>query len=824
MPKNKTDLSHFLGLTGFYRRLIRDFSRISHPLTACTRKEHKLPTDSNGDVLWSVEERRAFHTLKKCLSEDPVVRHPDWQLPFVLTTDACKHGLGAVLTQEVPDAKGQKFHRVISYASRTTTPVEQNRYTIFELEMAAVAWATNLFRMYLAPPFGRKFTIRTDNSSVVSALRKTDHANTRVLKWLIDLSAFDFEAIHKAGKDNPADALSRCPLLSTCPYGSTSSDDAALDIPPVFVCGAFAEDENTAFFDPEETQAWDFKTFCKLQQEDKTCQKIVEKLREEPSCNTHRDFKIELKDGHEVLVYRGPRDKDKPHARLVVPEKLKAFLLHHFHGAPLSNHNGRDTVLRHLSQRYYWRNMFSDVHRWISACCACQCRKTPRPAHAGKRLSMCSPYPFHTVAADLVGRLTKTKNGYEYILVIVDTFSRWPIFVPLRSKSADEVALALYKHLLCVHGTPERLLTDRGSEFVNAGLAAMCKTWGIQKIASSPRHKQGNGHAERVIRWLNSSMTFLHTSHGCDWDEYLDAVAFAYRVSTCTSIGYSPYEILYARKPRMPDHSFFDLAPDNMPDFATERDYHLWASERLHTMFQSVRRTQSALARANRDRSRQEDITYYPGQPVLVWRPDQNAFNYSTGEYARQTAPGKWKYRWTGPHRIIRQTQTNNYDVEDFATRQVIHSVNVSCLWPFSPWSSVHPSTSPSIDRASAVPWACSSGTAKKDDFVAVALTEGFGIGRLLQDDDGTDLYFQWYSNFSSSWASTSAFKPGWLNADGSAYYGTRRANDLPYTSRSSGTVVAGEHALLHGFSLTKSNHLPANVYRAIRTARSEWD
>ena len=379
MPKNKTDLSHFLGLTGFYRRLIRDFARISHPLTACTRKEHKLPTDSKGDVLWSVEERRAFHTLQKCLSTDPVVSHPDWQLPFVLTTDACKHGLGAVLTQEVPDAKGQKIHRVISYASRTTTPVEQNKFKTFELEMAAVAWAVNLFRMYLAPPFGRKFTIRTDNSSVVSALRKTDHVNTRVLKWLIDLSAFDFEAVHKAGKANPADGLSRCPLLSTCPYGSPNSDDSALDIPPVFVCGAFAADENTAFFDPEETQAWDFKTFCKLQQEDKTCQKIVEKLKGEPSGNTHRDFRIEDKDGYAVLVYSGPRDKDKSHGRLVVPDKLKAFLLHHFHGAPLSNHNGRNVVLRHLSQRYYWRNMFSDVDRWIAACCACQCRKTPRP-------------------------------------------------------------------------------------------------------------------------------------------------------------------------------------------------------------------------------------------------------------------------------------------------------------------------------------------------------------------------------------------------------------------------------------------------------------
>ena len=116
-------------------------------------------------------------------------------------------------------------------------------------------------------------------------MRKTDHVNTRVLKWLIDLSAFDFEAVHKAGKANPADGLSRCPLLSTCPYGSPNSDDSALDIPPVFVCGAFAADESTAFFDPEETQAWDFKTFCKSQQEDKTCQKIVEKLKGEPSGN-----------------------------------------------------------------------------------------------------------------------------------------------------------------------------------------------------------------------------------------------------------------------------------------------------------------------------------------------------------------------------------------------------------------------------------------------------------------------------------------------------------------------------------------------------------
>ena len=136
-------------------------------------------------------------------------------------------------------------------------------------------------------------------------------------------------------------------------------------------------------------------------------------------------------------------------------------------------------------------------------------RKSPRPLRAGLMDTMSSSHPWHTVAIDFVGPCPPTPEGHCYILTMIDTFTRWPIAIPVKDRRAATVQQALHEHLFSRYGFPTRLLSDRGKEFIDAGLVSLCSWLGIQKIATTGYQPQANGHIERFHRYLNSAMSSL---------------------------------------------------------------------------------------------------------------------------------------------------------------------------------------------------------------------------------------------------------------------------------------------------------------------------
>jgi len=222
------------------------------------------------------------------------------------------------------------------------------------------------------------------------------------------------------------------------------------------------------------------------------------------------------------------------------------------------------------------------------------------------------------VAIDLVGPCNETLEGNKYILTMLDLFSRWTVAVPIPSKHPAVIAHAIYKNLITKLCIPERIYSDKGSEFVNKGLKAMCRRWSINQIHTSGWQPQANP-VERVHRWLNSSMTTLQERFGSEWDTYVDAVIFSYNVSTNDSTGFSPYKLLYGRDPRLPDDIMLGMALDG---YATETEYHIETSRRMASAYQHVLKTQ--LEAALRNQLAREDFhnnvtgyMYTPG--TLVW-------------------------------------------------------------------------------------------------------------------------------------------------------------------------------------------------------------
>ncbi|XP_035842090.1 uncharacterized protein LOC118488821 [Helianthus annuus] len=191
-PTSVKSVRSFLGHAGFYRRFIKDFSKITRPMTRLLEKDVPFVFDE--------ECIKAFDFLKEKLVSATILVSPDWSLPFELMCDASDYAVGAVLGQRV-----DKHFHPIYYASKTLNDAQEN-YTTTEKELLAVVVAFDKFRSYLVLS---KTTVFTDHSALRFLFQKKD-AKPRLIRWILLLSEFDIEIKDKKGAENvAADHLSR---------------------------------------------------------------------------------------------------------------------------------------------------------------------------------------------------------------------------------------------------------------------------------------------------------------------------------------------------------------------------------------------------------------------------------------------------------------------------------------------------------------------------------------------------------------------------------------------------------------------------------------
>ncbi|KAJ0715116.1 putative nucleotidyltransferase, Ribonuclease H [Helianthus annuus] len=187
-PKTPTEIRQSLGLAGYYRRFIEDFSKIAQPLTSLTQKDKKFD--------WGIKQEEAFQLLKDKLCNAPILSLPEGTNDFVVYCDASRQGLGCVLMQR---------QKVIAYASRQLKVHEKN-YTTHDLELGAVVFALKIWRHYL---YGTKCTIFTDHKSLQHIFDQKE-LNMRQRRWVELLNDYDCEIKYHPGKANVvADALGR---------------------------------------------------------------------------------------------------------------------------------------------------------------------------------------------------------------------------------------------------------------------------------------------------------------------------------------------------------------------------------------------------------------------------------------------------------------------------------------------------------------------------------------------------------------------------------------------------------------------------------------
>lgn len=192
-PNTVKKIRRFVGLVSYYRKFIKNFSQISASLTDLTKKNQRFK--------WTTAAQTAFDKLKTCLSQAPILIHPDFNKPFILSTDASDHALGGMLGQA--DETG--IMRPIAFFSKKLSPT-QCKYTIMEKELLAIVQAVATFKHYL---YGRHFTIKCDNSALVQ-LSKLESPGNRIARCFAFLSDYNYTFdLVKSEENFIADIFSR---------------------------------------------------------------------------------------------------------------------------------------------------------------------------------------------------------------------------------------------------------------------------------------------------------------------------------------------------------------------------------------------------------------------------------------------------------------------------------------------------------------------------------------------------------------------------------------------------------------------------------------
>ena len=379
---------------------------------------------------------------------------------------------------------------------------------------------------------------------------------------------------------------------------------------------------------------------------------------------THPFFAIKNK-----LLYRVVMVAGEQLEQLLVPRPFFPSVLQLAHSHLLGAHLGVEKTLERVVARFYWPGVKKAVENYCRQCADCQ-MVAPRPQVRAPLIPLpIISTPFSRIAMDLVGPLPKSSSGFQYILVVLDYATRYPEAIPLRTMASKGIAKELVLMFTRI-GIPEEILTDQGTPFMSKIMQDMCKLLRIKQLRTSVYHPQTDGLVERFNQTLKRMIKKVMELDGRNWDQLLPFLMFSIREVPQASTGFSPFELLYGRRPR----GLLDLAKEaweQQPSpHRTMIEHVEGLRDRMATLWPLVREhmaeAQTAQARVyNRGTQPRE---FQVGDKVLVLVP---------------TVECKFLARWQGPYEVIERLGEVNYKVRRTGRRQEtkIYHINLLKKW-----------------------------------------------------------------------------------------------------------------------------------------------
>ncbi|GKC91876.1 reverse transcriptase domain-containing protein [Tanacetum coccineum] len=447
--------------------------------------------EKNTPFIFSEECIQAFQTLKKKLTEAPILIAPNWDQPFELMCDASDYAIGAVLGQRV-----EKHFRPIHYASKTMNEAETN-YTTTEKEMLAVVYAFEKFRSYLIM---NKSIVYTDHSALKYLFNKKD-AKARLLRWVLLLQEFDFKVIDTKGAENyAADHLSRLEN----PYENVFDPKEINETFPLETLNSvtFHDNQSTPWFaDITNYHARNF---------------LIKGMSTQQKRKFFKDIKLYFWD--DPYLFRICADQII--RRCVFGQEALEILKACHEGPTGGHHSANITARKVFDAGFFWPTIYQDAHSMIKSCDACQrqgkiSHRDEMPQNA---IQVCEI--FDVWGIDFMG-LFPSSRGNKYILVAVDYLSKWVEAKVLPTNDA-RVAVKFLKSLFSRFGAPRAIIRDRGTHFCNDKFDKVMSKYRVTDRLSTAYHPQTSGQVEVTNRGIKRILERTVGENRASWSDKLD--------------------------------------------------------------------------------------------------------------------------------------------------------------------------------------------------------------------------------------------------------------------------------------------------------------
>ena len=210
-------------------------------------------------------------------------------------------------------------------------------------------------------------------------------------------------------------------------------------------------------------------------------------------------------------------------------------------------HIGITKMTTLILRNYSWENIRDDIKEYVNDCIPCAQRKVC-VKKSRQMLNISATKPFEKVMIDITGPLKPCKNGYRYLLGIVDVYSRFIMLIPIRSTESKSIIKILETRWFTMFGCPDILVSDAASNLNSSLIEDLLGEYGILKVCTSPYHPQSNGIIERYFRTIKDMIYATVNGYGVDWVDALPFVEVGLREAQHSAIKISPYEAVFGRQ------------------------------------------------------------------------------------------------------------------------------------------------------------------------------------------------------------------------------------------------------------------------------------
>jgi transposase InsO family protein len=614
VPKCVRDVRSFLGLASYYRRFVQNFAKIASPLHAITRKNQRfewtqeaekafnllklamtsppilsMPTDDGKFVLDTDASDRAIGAVLSQKQEgvEKVIAYASRSLDrreqnYCVTR---KELLAVVyfLRYFKQYLLGRSFvvrtdHAALTWLKRTPDPIGQQARWLEQMEEYT-------FSIEHRPG------IRHGNADALSrrpcpkkdCVCQGDHRGDTCEQALFggpadrDQSSgnegFEVSDVHARKAEKQVDTSVRSA------EGDAEVTPSADSNPPVVdqiesteaehaANGGVLEDSTLEVVSQESEVrvSWTWEDLGTAQHTDTEIGPIIRWLAEKPEPPPWNEVTLEssgtktlwrlwsrlaIRDGILKRRFEGI-DGETERWQIVLPAVYRAEFLNIAHSGMSGGHLGRAKTESGIQLRAYWPTWKTDVDTFLRACEPCARYFRGRIHRQAPLQTPLIGEPWQRVSVDITGPHPRSSNSKQYILTLVDHFSKWAEAIPLSNHTAPTVAKALMTHIFSRFGVPRQLLTDRGPEFEGALFTELMQCMDIDKLRTTPYKASTNAVAERFHRTLNSMLGKAVAENQRDWDVRLPYVMAAYRASQHSSTGFSPNRLFLGRETYMP--------------------------------------------------------------------------------------------------------------------------------------------------------------------------------------------------------------------------------------------------------------------------------